>query len=46
LELPLQDDDLMPQHGVLDDEFSATPNHVDRRSAREAGPGVGATLSR
>jgi hypothetical protein len=38
--LPPQDDDLMPQHRVLDDEFSATSNRVDRRSARDARSGV------
>jgi hypothetical protein len=31
----------MSQHGVLEDEFSATPNQVDRCSARDAGSGVG-----
>lgn len=29
----------MPQHGVLDDEFSATSNRVDR-SVRDARSGV------
>jgi hypothetical protein len=38
--LPPQDDDLMPQHGVLDDEFSATSNRIDRHSARDARSGV------
>jgi len=32
----------MPQHGVLDDELSATQNDVHRCPARAAASGVGA----
>jgi hypothetical protein len=39
--LPPQDDDLMPQHRVLDDELPSGSNNVGRHPTRDARPAVG-----
>jgi hypothetical protein len=40
LKLPPQDRDLVPQHGVLQDEFTVASSNVSRQSASDARTGV------